>query len=71
MVGLILDLGYERISNTVSVSSASKVSKMALLFAKNQMQNSFFQSYENFYFENFFGPNHGVPYSRHWILENV
>ena len=33
MVGLVVHQGYERISNNLSVNSASKINKMALLFA--------------------------------------
>ena len=38
MVGLIVDSGYERISNTLSVNSAQKINKMALLFARIKSQ---------------------------------
>ena len=34
MVGLIVGSGYEKISNTLYVNSAYKISKMALLFVK-------------------------------------
>ena len=40
-MGLLVDSGYERISNTFSVYSAKKISKKVLLFAK--IQNKIFQ----------------------------
>jgi len=54
MVSLIVDSGYERLSNTIPVSPAYKSSKIALLCAKNQIENSVFQPSENVYFENMF-----------------
>ena len=54
MVGLIVDSGYERLSCTLSATSVYTISKMALLCAKTQTENSVFQPAENFYFENIF-----------------
>jgi len=49
-VGSIVDSGYERMSNTLSVNSASNISKMALIMeyciCKIQLQNSVFQPSE-------------------------
>ena len=52
----MVDLEYESISNTLSVKSAWKIKKMALLFAKSQIQNSLFQLSDKFYLEIFLGP---------------
>ena len=41
MVGYIVDSEYERISNTVSVNSAQKITKMALLFGKTKFKVAF------------------------------
>ena len=71
MVGLIVDSGYERISKTVSVNSACKINKMALLFAKTKCEIAFSNRLITSIWKVFPGPTWWVPYNRHWILENV
>ena len=44
MLGLIVDLGYERIFKTLSVNSALKMSRMALLFVKTLFNIAFSSS---------------------------
>ena len=39
MVGQIVELGYSRRSNILSVTSSEMINKMALLFAKTKFKN--------------------------------
>ena len=41
MVDLIVDLGYERLSSTLSANSVYMISKMAPLFAKTKLKIAF------------------------------
>ena len=59
-MGLNVDSGFEKMSNTRSVKCALKISNITFLQktvfvfdCKSQCQNSVFQPCENFYFENF------------------
>ena len=70
MVGLILDSGYERISNTISLNSAQKIKQMALLFARIKFKIVFSSCLRTCTSEIFFRANHGGPIVD-FIEENV
>ena len=63
-----MDLEYERISDVLSVNSAQKINKMALLLARIKIKMVFSSRLRTCTLKFFLGPNHGGPYNRHGIL---
>ena len=71
MEGVIVDAGYEGLSSTLFENSVDKISKMALLFEEPNWKIAFSSQLRTSILKMFSRPNHGGPYSRNSILENV
>jgi len=68
MVSLIVDSGYERLSNTIPVSPAYKSSKIALLCAKIKLKIAFSNHLRTSILKTCSGPNHCGLYSRSSLI---